>query len=144
METKLTTGCIVKFKEVVDKGDETSTFLVIDDFGDDSDRCKVRLLDSSLSLPPTYVYLKDDLYVTVDADTVIEIKLSDAEFLVTLGKKIQSARKKIGITQVNLAEKAGLDRSYISGIESGKKNISVLNLRTIIKILGIQNIDIRL
>lgn len=144
METKLTTGCIVKFKEVVDKGDETSTFLVIDDFGDDSDRCKVRLLGSSLSLAPTYVYLKDDLYVTVDADTVIEIKLSDAEFLISLGKKIQSARKKIGITQVDLAEKAGLDRSYISGIESGKKNISVLNLRTIIKILGIQNIDIRL
>ncbi|QHV95582.1 helix-turn-helix domain-containing protein [Spirosoma endbachense] len=41
---------------------------------------------------------------------------------VAFGKAIRQERRKKGITQEELAEKCGLDRTYISQIERGLKN----------------------
>jgi transcriptional regulator with XRE-family HTH domain len=38
---------------------------------------------------------------------------------------------------VELAEKLGLDRSYLADVERGKRNISVLNLEVIAQGLGL-------
>lgn len=55
------------------------------------------------------------------------------DLLASLGDRIQKLRKKRGWTQVIMAEKIGLDRSFIADVERGKRNISILNLDLIAK-----------
>ncbi|MEN2283119.1 helix-turn-helix transcriptional regulator [Algoriphagus sp. SE2] len=43
----------------------------------------------------------------------------------SFGKRVQKLRKSKGISQEKLAFLSGLDRSYISGIEQGKRNASL-------------------
>ena len=59
-----------------------------------------------------------------------------------LGKKVKLARAKADFTQEKLAEKAGLHRTYIAGIETGRRNISIKNLEKIAKALGIKTNDL--
>ena len=59
-----------------------------------------------------------------------------------LGKKVKSARTKTNFTQERLAEKAGLHRTYIAGIETGHRNISIKNLEKIAKALGVKANDL--
>ena len=42
-----------------------------------------------------------------------------------------SAIKKRGWTQVVMAERVGVDRSFLSDVERGKRNISILNVELI-------------
>lgn len=58
--------------------------------------------------------------------------------LQTLGCKIAQARKDAGLSQEDLAGLAEMDRSYLSEIENGKKNLSVLALLKIAKALGVE------
>jgi transcriptional regulator with XRE-family HTH domain len=44
---------------------------------------------------------------------------------------MRALRKKNGWTQVELAEQLGIDRSYLSEIETGKKDPSLRVLKTI-------------
>jgi transcriptional regulator with XRE-family HTH domain len=53
------------------------------------------------------------------------------ELLIRLGDRIRKLRKEKGWTQVVMAEKIGLDRSFIADLERGKRNISILNLSLI-------------
>lgn len=46
-------------------------------------------------------------------------------------------RKDINMSQEDLADKASLDRTYISGIERGVRNITLNSLEKIINALGI-------
>jgi transcriptional regulator with XRE-family HTH domain len=48
--------------------------------------------------------------------------------LIALGKNVSELRNKKELTQEQLAERSGLDPSYISGIERGVRNPSVLSL----------------
>jgi transcriptional regulator with XRE-family HTH domain len=51
-----------------------------------------------------------------------------ADLLVRLGDRIRKLRKKRGWTQVEMAEKVGIDRSFLADVERGKRNVSILNL----------------
>lgn len=53
------------------------------------------------------------------------------------GRKVRKLRLQRGWTQVDLAEKLGLDRSYLADVERGKRNISLLNLDVIAKGFGL-------
>lgn len=48
-----------------------------------------------------------------------------------LGKRLQFLRKKEGISQETFALRIGMDRTYYASVESGKRNISVINLKKI-------------
>jgi transcriptional regulator with XRE-family HTH domain len=48
--------------------------------------------------------------------------------LLRLGHRIRTLRKRQGWTQVEMAERLGLDRSFLADVERGKRNISVRNL----------------
>lgn len=48
--------------------------------------------------------------------------------LVSLGAAIRAARKEKGLSQEALAELAGIDRSYMGGIERGEHNLAIINL----------------
>jgi transcriptional regulator with XRE-family HTH domain len=60
-----------------------------------------------------------------------------ADLLLRLGDRIRKLRNKRGWTQVVMAEKMGLDRSFMADVERGKRNISILNLDIIAKGFGI-------
>lgn len=50
------------------------------------------------------------------------------EKLILLGNKVKFFRNKLSISQEKLAEICGFDRTYISLIERGQRNISFINL----------------
>ncbi len=53
------------------------------------------------------------------------------------GWKVRKLRLQHGWTQVDMAEKLGLDRSYLADVERGKRNISLLNLDVLAKGFGL-------
>ena len=55
------------------------------------------------------------------------------DLLVRLGDRIRKLRKKRGWTQVEMAEKVGIDRSFLADVERGKRNTSILNLELMAK-----------
>jgi len=55
------------------------------------------------------------------------------DLLTRLGTRIRSLRKKRGWTQVEMAEKVGIDRSFLADVERGKRNVSILNVELIAK-----------
>jgi transcriptional regulator with XRE-family HTH domain len=48
--------------------------------------------------------------------------------LIALGDAIQRIRSASRISQEQLALQAGVDRSYMGGVERGESNVTVLNL----------------
>jgi transcriptional regulator with XRE-family HTH domain len=54
-----------------------------------------------------------------------------------LGNRVRSLRRKHGWTQVEMAERLGVDRSYLSEIETGKKDPSLRVMKTIADGFGI-------
>ena len=59
----------------------------------------------------------------------------DKQYLRQLGDNIRAIRQKRGYSQEEFAEIAGFSRSYYTEIETGKRNISVLNLIKILEAL---------
>ncbi|MBX3055415.1 MAG: helix-turn-helix transcriptional regulator [Anaerolineae bacterium] len=58
------------------------------------------------------------------------------------GARIRTLRKDRGLSQEGLAELCGLDRTYISGIERGLRNVSLRNIETLAKALGVSISDL--
>lgn len=48
-----------------------------------------------------------------------------------IGNKIRNLRRSRGLSQEQLASRCGLDRTYIAGIELGKRNVSIVNIEKI-------------
>ena len=48
--------------------------------------------------------------------------------LKTFGVRVRVRREALGWSQDDLAEQADLHRTYISGLERGERNVSVLNI----------------
>lgn len=59
------------------------------------------------------------------------------EKLKPVGKRIQDARKVLGITQADLADKLGISVSHMSSIETGRANFGVETLMKITVILKV-------
>jgi len=55
-----------------------------------------------------------------------------------LGKQIRAIRESLNFTQDQMAFKAGVARSYYSGIERGVRNISAVNLIQLAKALNVE------
>ena len=47
------------------------------------------------------------------------------------GRRIKELRHKSGLTQVELADKLGLSRSYLADIEAGNRNVGLENLKVL-------------
>ena len=62
--------------------------------------------------------------------------------LIKLGASIREKRSIQGLSQEAFADKAGLDRSYLGGIERGEHNIALVNLVKIARALGITTAEL--
>lgn len=56
---------------------------------------------------------------------------------VLFGQRLRELRKGIELSQESLAHQAGLDRSYVGGVERGEYNISLLNICLLAEALGV-------
>lgn len=58
-----------------------------------------------------------------------------------VGNRIRYLRQQMGISQEKLALKAGIDRTYLSGIESAKRNATLVSIEKIVNALEISFSD---
>jgi transcriptional regulator with XRE-family HTH domain len=63
-------------------------------------------------------------------------------FLVAVGGRIRQIRERAGLSQEALAAEAGIDRSYMSGVERGRRNFSMLKLKALARALNVPVRDI--
>ncbi|MGA2078755.1 MAG: helix-turn-helix transcriptional regulator [Terriglobia bacterium] len=50
---------------------------------------------------------------------------------VRFGKAVRARRKKLKVSQEEFADRCGLDRTYIGGIERGERNLGLVNIERI-------------
>ena len=61
------------------------------------------------------------------------------DILLRFGNRIRKLRMERGITsQMDLALKTGLDRTYIGGIERGERNVALKNIEKLAKALNVR------
>lgn len=56
---------------------------------------------------------------------------------ILVGKRVKELRNKLGVSQEELADLAGLDRTYITSVERGRRNISIVNIEKLANALKI-------
>ncbi|MBM3251109.1 MAG: helix-turn-helix transcriptional regulator [Candidatus Nealsonbacteria bacterium] len=63
------------------------------------------------------------------------------EILIKFGNKVRKERNKLGLSQEELASKAGVHRTYIGMIERAEKNITLENIEKVAKALNLKLSD---
>lgn len=51
--------------------------------------------------------------------------------LKNLGERIRILRNRMGVSQEKFALSIGMDRTYLASVESGRRNISICNIKKI-------------
>ncbi len=57
--------------------------------------------------------------------------LEDYDICMAFGRAVRRRRLELEFTQETFAVKAGLDRTYVSGVERGLRNVSLRNIGVI-------------
>jgi transcriptional regulator with XRE-family HTH domain len=65
------------------------------------------------------------------------MNLDDKRFLRDLGLRLQEHRHQRHWTQAELAQRCQLHRTFIGSVERGERNVSILNLRHMARILRV-------
>ena len=64
--------------------------------------------------------------------------VKNGDILKRFGKRVRMLRLQRGISsQMALAFKTGLDRTYIGGVERGERNVGLKNIEKLAKALGV-------
>jgi transcriptional regulator with XRE-family HTH domain len=61
----------------------------------------------------------------------------EKKILKAFGSRVRLERERKGLSQEDFAEKAGLHRTYIGGVERGERNVSLLNIAKIAEAFGL-------
>lgn len=64
---------------------------------------------------------------SMTAKVLVDSDLEAARFLKCVAKAVATRRTELGLSQQELAARSGLHRAYISDLERGARNISLIN-----------------
>lgn len=60
----------------------------------------------------------------------------------TFGTALRTLREKRGYSQEGLAERAGLHRNYVGGVERGERNVALENIVKLAQALSVRTKDL--
>jgi len=83
------------------------------------------------------VVLKFRLETRAEKELFSRKKYLHGIIIMTVGERIKKRRLELGWTQETLCIKVGLSKSFLSELESGKRNVSAENLLTIAQVFGL-------
>jgi CheY-like chemotaxis protein len=63
--------------------------------------------------------------------------MTDGDLKVLFGTTIKSKRSELGMSQEELADRAGLHRTYVSDVERGMRNVSLISIEKLAHALGL-------
>jgi transcriptional regulator with XRE-family HTH domain len=63
--------------------------------------------------------------------------IEDKKFLRDLGKRVREQREARALTQQQVGDQCRLHRTFIGSVERGERNVSILNLRLMAKVLRV-------
>lgn len=75
------------------------------------------------------------LFKFIKLDLNTEVSIMKSEILIQFGNRVKELRKAQNMSQEDLADAAGLHRTYIGMIERAEKNITLVNIEKIAKAL---------
>lgn len=61
---------------------------------------------------------------------------------VLVGRNVLRCRRAASMTQEDLAEKSGLSQQYLSGLERGRRNPTVVTLHELAQALGVTHLEL--
>ncbi len=64
--------------------------------------------------------------------------MASQQSLLNFGKVVRLRRQALGISQEELADRANLHRTYVSDVERGIRNVSLLNIHELAKALALK------
>ena len=103
---------------------------------------KFEIIDGSFVWPNIQFESLDDQgnkmvqYFDLDPFVLYDSSEKDTSRSLAIGWKIKQARKELGLTQAQLAQKSGTSKHYISRIENEKSGIELMTLKKIVEGLG--------
>ncbi|WP_439525941.1 helix-turn-helix domain-containing protein [Roseovarius mucosus] len=59
-----------------------------------------------------------------------------------VGRNFARLRREKGLTQEQIEERSGLSQQYLSGLERGKRNPTVITLYELAQALGVSHVDL--
>jgi transcriptional regulator with XRE-family HTH domain len=62
--------------------------------------------------------------------------------LLRFGRRVRALRERVGLSQEQLAAKAGIHRTYVGGVERGERNLGLKNVFRIARALGVPVADL--
>lgn len=65
-----------------------------------------------------------------------------ASIKLLFGRALRALREERGYSQEELAERAGLHRNYVGGIERGERNVALENISKLAKALSVPTRDL--
>jgi len=65
-------------------------------------------------------------------------KVGKPDIRESFGRAVKAMREDRALTQEDLAEKAGIHRTYLSDVERGSRNLSLVNIDKLARALGVK------
>lgn len=66
------------------------------------------------------------------------VNFNPKNYAATLGRVVRKTRRAAGLTQIELAELAGVGKSAVFDIEKGKENVQLSTLLRVLRVLHIE------
>ena len=66
----------------------------------------------------------------------------ETDIRVRFGRRLRELRKERGLSQEELAFRAGLHRTYVSSAERGERNVALINIERLAKALAVDMCDL--
>lgn len=76
------------------------------------------------------------------SDSMLSMLKHHDDFLQWFGARVRGLRLQKNLSQEELAQRAGIDRTYVGGVERGERNLSLLNVKRLADALGVNAKDL--